>query len=655
MTEPKLAWLLRRIRRSAVPADGHVGDAELLQRFTESGDPAAFELIVWRHQRLVFGVCRRVLRDFHDAEDALQATFLILARKAHSIGRREALAGWLYRVAYRVASAARQGRARRRQLPLSAAAEVARMPSLEDPAEQAELWAAIDDEVSRLPAKFRTATVLCYLQGQTVDEVARQLGCPRGTVASRLARARERLRGRLIRRGITLTAGAVAATLSETVASGAAPDRLIEQTVRAVRASASGGLGVSTQVNALTQEVLRMMLIKKIATSGVLLLAFAGTFLLGAGVAVRVYAGDGTEPKPVAENPQAPTGTGAGEKERAAPSEPLPVTVAQPVRREFTPYQDFVGHLEKPQPVALLCPANGYVVRKAMAQPTVKKGDVLFEYATREEAKEVFRLQDELQQIEQNWRPTDANLKKARKLLAEGTPAQKELDKRIKEAEVPVKNARDALNRAKEELKLTKVLAPVTGKIDNKDGTFVLVGNRYAVYILPPDTIGLRFDMDERTYLQFRRLVAAGQLQAEGSTLSVGMSDEEGFPQQAVLQQFDEEFNPAKGTIGVHCRLPDPDHLRLPGMYARVRIAMGKPRPVLEVPHSAVRPDGQHVWVVNKQNVVEERAISSHETDGKMWVIDKGLQPDDWVILSIPDRLQPGTHVDPRPLRTKPD
>jgi len=656
MTEPKLAWLLRRIRRSAAPSEGHLGDAELLQRFGESGDPAAFELIVWRHQRLVFGVCRRVLRDFHDAEDALQATFLILARKVHSIGRGEALAGWLYRVAYRVAIAARQGRARRRQhqVPIAAAAELARIPSLDGPAEQGELWAAIDDEVSRLPAKFRAATVLCYLQGKTVDEAARQLGCPRGTVSSRLARARERLRGQLTRRGITLTAGAIAAALSETVASASAPDRLVEQMMRAIGSSgasgAASGLGVSTQVTALTQEVLRMMLVKKIATSSALLLAFVGTFLLGAGVAVRTYASDGAEQKLVAEEPQAPAGPVGGDKERAAPSEPLPVSVSRPVRCEFTPYHDFNGHLESPKRINVQLPPGATRMRMVVNRGAeVKKDDPLFEFWTGLDRQELTKLQNALAQLDQQ-RQVEERVQKARKLFETGALSQGELDLRINEKNAWEKTAKDAqtiLDRARQSRALSNAVAPVSGKVVMTDGL---------VTIVPSETIGLHFDMDERTYLQFRRLVAAGKLQAEGSTLSVGMSDEEGFPEKAVLQRFDPEFDAASGAIGVHCVLTDPEHIRLPGMFARVRIPMGKPRQVLEVPQSAVRPGaGGHVWVVNKQNIVENREVKLGQWDGKMLVIEGGLQADDWVILSIPDRLQNGARVDPRPKLSKPD
>jgi HlyD family secretion protein len=176
---------------TAVGDDRGVSDAELLERFT-GGDAAAFELLVWRYQRLVLGICRRVLQDVHDAEDAFQASFLILARKAGSIGKSEAIGGWLYQVATRTALAARAARSRRKARESSLANDDAAAPSTaESLVERQELWTVVDEEVSRLLARFRAAVVLCYFEGKTVDDAARQLGCPRGTVASRLARARE--------------------------------------------------------------------------------------------------------------------------------------------------------------------------------------------------------------------------------------------------------------------------------------------------------------------------------------------------------------------------------------------------------------------------------------------------------------------------------
>src|SRR5262249_4735029 len=152
---------------------------------------------------LVLNVCRRVLRDEDDAEDAFQATFLVLARRARSIRRGESLGSWLYKVAYRAALAARAARKRAgRRTPL---ADLPAPEPADDPVGRAPR-PVLDEEVSRLPDKYRAPFVLCYLEGKTTDEAAEPLGCPRGTVGTRLAWARERLRSRLARRGVALSA-----------------------------------------------------------------------------------------------------------------------------------------------------------------------------------------------------------------------------------------------------------------------------------------------------------------------------------------------------------------------------------------------------------------------------------------------------------------
>src|SRR5205085_3518565 len=177
----------------------------------------------WRHQRMVFGVCRRVLHNLHDAEDAFQATFLALARKSGSITRGEAVAGWLYRVACRVALHARARL--RRQVPTHNDTVLREMESLDDPLEavaRRDLGAILDEEVSRLPEKYRIPVVLCYLQGESYREAGRQLRVPLGTVAARLIRARTMLQARLARRGVGVC-GAALATLSGPQAASAAP------------------------------------------------------------------------------------------------------------------------------------------------------------------------------------------------------------------------------------------------------------------------------------------------------------------------------------------------------------------------------------------------------------------------------------------------
>ncbi len=199
-----LPAVLEHVQRRLRPSlSGVVTDAQLLERFLHKRDEAAFELLMWRHGPMVFGVCLRVLQHTQDAEDAFQAAFLMLARKAYSIGRRESVSGWLYMVAYRIALRAKTRAMRRGRLerPLDA------LPIDEksrDPAELSswrELRQLLDAELSQIPEKYRTAFILCHLEGKTCDEAAEHLGCPRGTVQSRVGRARERLRARLTRRG----------------------------------------------------------------------------------------------------------------------------------------------------------------------------------------------------------------------------------------------------------------------------------------------------------------------------------------------------------------------------------------------------------------------------------------------------------------------
>ena len=176
--------LLEHIRRLA---DSEAGDAELLRRFTSRRDQAAFALLVRRHGAMVLGVCRRILGNVHDADDAYQAAFLILVRKATTLNSRGAVGNWLYSVAYRVALRARANSARRcRQEKLAMCS-----PRTSTDDDGGELRQVLDEELARLPEKYRAPIVLCYLEGKTNDEAARQLGWTKGTVSGRLAR-RER-------------------------------------------------------------------------------------------------------------------------------------------------------------------------------------------------------------------------------------------------------------------------------------------------------------------------------------------------------------------------------------------------------------------------------------------------------------------------------
>lgn len=250
-------------------ADG-LSDAQLLERFLVRRDEAAFA--VCRHAPMVLGVCRRLLRHTQDAEDAFQATFLVFVRKAASIARRELLGNWLYGVAYRTASKARGAAARRRRREH----QVDDMASAQSTPRESDVLAVLDEELNRLPEKYRTPLVLCELEGRPRGEAAQRLGCPLGTLSSRLARGRQMLRRRLIRRGV-LPAAALAAIWAEN-ASAAVPASLLIRTIRAGLLGTTGLSAVSVPVATLTEGVLKTMMLTKlkIATAGLLLAALAG-------------------------------------------------------------------------------------------------------------------------------------------------------------------------------------------------------------------------------------------------------------------------------------------------------------------------------------------------------------------------------------------
>src|SRR5260370_25355882 len=243
MPDQQLHGVIQYLRRIVTGGDAaNISDGQLLERFVTHRDEAAFELLVWRHSKMVLGVCRRMLCDVHAAEDAFQASFLALARRAASISKRASVGGWLYKVAYRVALEAKARTIQRatREPPLHGVPLIAATPDPSVEAEQRELRFVIDDEVNRLPEKYRAPFVLCYFEGKSNGEAAHELGCPLGAVDSRLTRARERLRHRLTRRGFLPSVGLSAVVLSESVASAGLPRVALNCTIRAALAFANG-------------------------------------------------------------------------------------------------------------------------------------------------------------------------------------------------------------------------------------------------------------------------------------------------------------------------------------------------------------------------------------------------------------------------------
>ena len=264
----------------ALHPTGPPADADLLSRFIETCDEVAFELLVRRHAPMVLAACRRMLADANDADDAFQATFLVLARKAGSVSRGEVLAGWLHRVACRAALRIRADRARRTG---SAESNIEQLPAPSFDFNLCELERVLDEELAKLPERHRAAFVLCCLEGKTGEEAGRLLGCPPGTVSSRLTRARERLRDRLTQRGfapalITTTLTAVA----EAAAAASALPTLIESALLAApdfAARRSTPALSTTRSASIAEGVIRTMSTTKL--KAIALLLVAGLFAVG--------------------------------------------------------------------------------------------------------------------------------------------------------------------------------------------------------------------------------------------------------------------------------------------------------------------------------------------------------------------------------------
>ena len=275
-----LIWHLRKI--GLLLDDAGMPDGQLLKSFLAQRDETAFAALMRRHGPMVLGVCRRILRNSHDAEDAFQATFLVLVRKARSIGRPELLGNWLYGVAYRTALAARGAAAKRRLKER----DMAKPEAVEENGTQ-ELAALLDRELVQLPEKYRVPIVLCDLEGKTRKEAAQKLGWPEGTMHGRLARGRMLLARRLRRQGIAFSGGTMTALLAQNAASASVSASVAVSTIKAASLLAAGqkaaaGL-ISPEVAALAEGVVKVMLMSKLKAVVVVVLVL-GFLLTGATV-----------------------------------------------------------------------------------------------------------------------------------------------------------------------------------------------------------------------------------------------------------------------------------------------------------------------------------------------------------------------------------
>jgi RNA polymerase sigma factor (sigma-70 family) len=295
---------------SPSPPAVEVADAVLIERFVQHRESAAFEQLLRRHGGMVMGLLRRLRLQEADAEDAFQAAFLTLARKAGAVSKRASLASWLYKVAYRIGldqrTRAHQRHARERLL-------TGNEPAANDmKTDVAEFWSLLDAEIMQLGEKERVPFVLCHLEGWSLEEAARQIGCPIGTLGSRLDRARRSLRWRLARRGLTLSAAAMAACLNEQPAQASVAHTVLEGTLQAAVSLDAGAAAISPAVMALSNRAVQVIFLAKVKV-----LALVAVFVLGAAAlaALVVTRWPAAAPKSESAAAPAPERPAKGERE----------------------------------------------------------------------------------------------------------------------------------------------------------------------------------------------------------------------------------------------------------------------------------------------------------------------------------------------------
>jgi RNA polymerase sigma factor (sigma-70 family) len=304
MADHSLGSVLHRVRRLALARTSHeLEDRDLLGRFVRDGDEAAFSVLVERHGPMVLGLCRRALGNVHDAEDACQAVFLVLARHAASVRKAASLPSWLHGVACRVAANARRGRVRRQRRERGIEPSIPHDPAAE--VSWREVQAALDEELDRLPARLRGPLVLCYLGGRTRDEAARLLGVSAGCLHGRLERGRRLLSDRLKRRGLGLSAALSAAAAGEGVTQAALRPGLVLSLTGAAVAFAGGARdgAVPHGVLSLAREACNGMVMAKLKTGVVA--AMAAGLLLAAAAGPMAFSGTPPQPPPGKETPAA--------------------------------------------------------------------------------------------------------------------------------------------------------------------------------------------------------------------------------------------------------------------------------------------------------------------------------------------------------------
>ncbi|HZY83561.1 MAG TPA: efflux RND transporter periplasmic adaptor subunit [Gemmataceae bacterium] len=617
MPTRQLSTFLHRLRRAVAGRDGAgLSDTQLLERFVRGRDEAAFEVLVWRHGPMVLAVCRRLLRREQDAEDAFQATFLALVRKAAAIGKREAVAAWLYKVAYRAALRVREAAAKQPEAN-PVAADL--LPAPETGGD--DLRPLLDEEVRSLPGAYRLTFILCYLEGKTQAEAAHQLGCPPGTVASRLAWARRRLRTRLARRGVAPSAAVIAALLDRQAAPAALPPPLVSSTIHAALHFAAGQPAAGGPA-AVAEGVLHAMRMTRLkATAALLLIAC----VLGAGTGLaarRALAGDDAPGPQLARGaaglrlpPEMPAKLGiqTGEvKPRDVPPRVLELlgALALDPDRLAAVKTRFAGEVIEIGPATA-----GTKGPSLTAGDRVKKGQLLAVVWSKDLALKKAELIDALAQLRQNqdrlaWSErmhakgfvTEAEVRQSRRNVAGDTTAVTRAERtlrvwRLGEEDIKAlkSQAEGKRDPAREkDWARVEIRSPLDGTVLERNVAVGAVVDTAADLFKIADLSRLAVHVE----VPEADVPALSALKPEQRRWTVRpLSDRSSAPIEGRFERIDSLVNRSLGTVKVTGLVPNPGGRLRPGQAVRVRITFPRPASEVSVPASALVEEGGATYV----------------------------------------------------------
>ncbi|HEY2910783.1 MAG TPA: efflux RND transporter periplasmic adaptor subunit [Gemmataceae bacterium] len=592
-------------------------DRDLLDRYVSNRDEEAFEALVQRYGTGVWATCVRLAG--RDAEDAFQAVFLLLSRKAGKVTG--SLPAWLHAVTRRVASTIRRTDRRRSAIEAAAARPDRASSSDSGLREGLDL---LDEELSRLPERYRAVLIVCCLEGRSRDEAAAQLQWTEGQVKGRLERAREMLRVRLARRGVELGGLLLAAAIT-----GPVP-------VRAIPASQAA--------LTLTQGVIRTMLIQKLRLATVLLAACAGAVFAG-GMALRAQPGDdSTLPKAAAIDPRTDNDDAAGRRrfkettrneleslskrvdalERKLPTpERQKIVVTSPLAKDIAATQRYVGRIHAHRHINISALSSGVISEVAIKEgQAVKKGDLLFKVLpTLSQAK----LDAEMAEV----KIAQLEFNNAKELFKNKVVSH--LEVALHEAKLAKAQAKAKLAAA--ELKLTAVQAPfdgLVGRVQLQEGSAVKDGSVLTT-LSDNSAVWVYFNVPESRYLEY---MANPESRKDGTPIELVLANGSKFPQTGKLGAIEGQFDNGTGTIPFRADFPNPKGLLRHGQTGTVLIREPL-KPAIVIPQRATfeERDKRYVYTVGKDGMVHRREIVVLGETAGLFVVKKGLDASDRIVV----------------------